>query len=329
MISGCSANRQRAIDNDQVGPQDKLILRFSYVTGEETPKGLAARKLKELIEERSHGKIEVQLFPNATLYSDEEEFEELKKGDVQLIAPAISKLSSEVPEVQIYDLPYLFPSQEEVWKLSDGPVGQELNRLLEEKGYKVLSIWDNALKQITNNDRPIKTPMDFSGLTFRIMPSDLIEQQFAAVDAKTATLPFSELYTALEKGRVDGEENTVSNIVNKKLYVSQKYITKSDHGYLGYYVLTDSRFWDSIPAETQRLITDTLIDVTKWERIQAQRINQKEYEELKANKDIYLYELSSNEKKKWQQAFQGTYGWYLSHVSDNKTIQDYFAEIKH
>jgi tripartite ATP-independent transporter DctP family solute receptor len=325
LLFGCSAH-PRAIDYDQVGPEDKLILRFSYVTGEETPKGLAARKFKELVEARSGGKVEVQLFPNSSLYSDEEELEELNKGDIQLIAPATSKLSQIVPETQIFDLPYLFSSQEDVWKLEDGPVGQEINRLLEKKGYKVLGIWDNGFKQITNNEHPIKDPEDFNQLTFRIMPSGVLKQQFQAVNAQTLMIPFSELFTAVEKGKVDGEENTLSNINNQKLYMSQKYITKSDHGFLGYFVLTDGRFWNKIPAETQNMLMSTLQEVTKWERNQALYIDKQEYQQLKERQDIQLTELTYEQKKKWEQAFQKTYDLFLSETS-NSTIQEYLQEF--
>ncbi|RXT09037.1 DctP family TRAP transporter solute-binding subunit [Ammoniphilus sp. CFH 90114] len=322
-LLGCSP---RAIDYDQVGPNDKLIIRFSHVTGEETPKGLAAKRFKELVEAKSGGKIEVQVFPNSTLYSDKEELSALKRGDIQIIAPAISKVSSVVPEALLFDLPYLFHDQDDVWKLADGPVGDEINILLEKQGYKMLAVWDNGFKQITNNKHPIHHPDDFKDLSFRIMPSRVLARQFDSVGATSLVLPFNELYQALERGQVDGEENTVSNIYSKKLYVTQKYMTKSDHGYLGYFVLTQKEFWESIPQESRVILEEVLADVTEWERNLALEIDKTEYAYLKERKNLELYELTEEEKKQWRSAFYPTYEWFVSQIHDD-LIKVYIKEI--
>lgn len=321
-LTACSS---RVTDYDQVGPKDKLIIRFSYVTGEDTPKGLASKRFKELVEERSNGKVEVQIFPNSTLYSDAQELDELKKGDIQMIAPAISKLSNVVPEVQLFDLPFLFQSQQDVWSLADGPVGQELFRLLEKKGYKALAVWDNGFKEITNSRHQIKSPSDFSDLSFRIMPSETLEKQFESVGATTVVVPFDELYFSLEKGQVEGEENTISNIYNKKLYTSQRFLTKSDHGYLGYFVLVDQKFWATIPPDTRKMLTQTLQEVTDWERQLAMKKNEQEFELLKQRKDVQTFVLGTKEKNQWKEAFHTTYSWFIDQVHDD-VIRDYLKQ---
>ncbi len=323
LVTGCTS---RAVDYDQVGPKDKLIIRFSHVTGADTPKGLAAKRLKDLVESRSGGKIEVQVFPNSTLYSDEAELEELRRGDIQLIAPAITKLWELVPEAQIFDLPYLFSTQDDVRKLAEGPVGKRLNELLEVQGYKVLAVWDNGFKQITNNERMIQNPDDFKNLSFRIMSSRVLARQFDSVGAASVVLPFDELYQALEQGKVNGEENTVSNITNKRLYVTQKYLTKSDHGYLGYFVLTSKAFWDTIPIENRKLIEDTIREVTEWERNLSLEIDKKEYEYLKTRSDVRIYELNEKEKKAWRSAFYPTYEWFAKQTRDD-VIQEYIQMV--
>lgn len=319
-VTGCTTTR--ATDYDQVGPEDKLIIRFSHVTGEDTPKGLAANRFKELVEKRSNGKVEVQVFPNSTLLSDEEELEELKRGGVQIIAPAISKLSHIIPEVQYFDLPYIFNTQEDVWKASEGQIGQDISRLLEKEGYRLLAVWDNGFKQVTNNEKSIRTPQDFEDLNFRIMDSEALAKQFEAVGAESTVVPFHELYTSLEKGDVQGEENTLSNIYNRKLYKTQKYITKSDHGYLGYFVLTNQEFWDSIPSDTKKMLEQTLREVTKWERDLAIKINDEHFQQLKKQPGVEVIELSPNEKKQWKNAFQSTYSWYSDNVRQMNTEKE-------
>lgn len=323
LLLGCSP---RAMDYDQVGAHDKLIIRFSHVTGEETPKGLAAKRLKEIVETRSNGKIEVQVFPNSTLFSDKEELKALKKGEIQLIAPAISKVSPLVPEALLFDLPYLFHNQDDVWKIADGPVGEEMNLLLEKQGYKMLAVWDNGFKQLTNNRHPVERPEDFKDLSFRIMPSKVLAKQFDAVGSTSMVLAFDELYTALEQGHVDGEENTVSNIYSKKLYLTQKYMTKSDHGYLGYFVLTQKAFWEAIPPEQRELLEHALAEVTEWERNLALDIDWREYEALKAIQGLEIYELSEEEKEQWREAFYPTYEWFVSQTQD-EIIKGFVTEI--
>ncbi|WP_051317162.1 DctP family TRAP transporter solute-binding subunit [Ectobacillus panaciterrae] len=312
----------RTIDYDQVSPEEKLIIRFPHVTGENTPKGLAAKRFKELVEAKSGGKVEVQVFPNSSLYSDYEEIDQLKKGHIQIIAPQTAKFSNIIPEAQLFDLPYLFQNNKEVWELADGPVGKELGHLFEKKGYKLLAIWDNGFKQITNSKKPIKKPADFFGLNFRIVSSQVIANQFELVGADSSVLAFNELYQALEQGKFQGEENTVSNINNKKLYTLQKYMTKSDHGYLGYFIVTDKKFWDSIPRDTRKMLEDTLTEVTDWERTTAVQMEQDQYAQLQKQPELTIHELTSEEKKSWKASFHDAYNAYISSINNN-VIKDY------
>ncbi|WP_379951724.1 DctP family TRAP transporter solute-binding subunit [Ectobacillus funiculus] len=320
LLSGCSS--PRAVDYDQVSDQERLIIRFPYVTGENTPKGLAAKKFKELIEKRSNGKIEVQVFPNSSLYSDYKEIEQLQKGNVQMIAPHTAKFSEILPEAQLLDLPYLFNNHEEVGELAEGPVGAEISRLLEKKGFKLLAVWNNGFKQLTNNQKPIQTPEDLFGLVFRIAHSEVIKEQFELAGAKSIVLPFNELYGALEAGKVQGEENTVSNINNKRLYTHQEYMTKSDHGYLGYFVITTNQFWSSLPKDTKTMLEETIDEVTEWERQTAAKMEEEQYLQLKQQEDLSIYELSPKEKTEWRNTFHSTYQWFTNKI-DNKVIEEY------
>lgn len=243
-----------------------------------------------------------------------------------MIAPAISKVSHVVPEALLFDLPYLFRNQDDVWKIADGPVGEEMNQLLEKQGYKMLAVWDNGFKQLTNSRHPVERPEDFRDLSFRIMPSKVLARQFDAVGANSMVLAFDELYTALEQGHVDGEENTVSNIYSKKLYLTQKYMTKSDHGYLGYFVLTQKEFWEAIPPDRRELLEQALLEVTEWERNLALEIDSREYEALKAIPGFQIYELSEEEKQQWREAFYPAYEWFATQTQD-EIIKRFIMEI--
>lgn len=319
-MSGCGS--PRAVDYDQISEQERVIIRFPYVTGEHTPKGLAAKKFKELVEKRSNGKIEVQVFPNASLYSDYKEIEQLQKGNIQMIAPHTAKFSDIIPEAQLLDLPYLFDNHEEVGELAEGPVGAEISRLLEKKGFKLLAVWNNGFKQLTNNQKPVQAPEDLFGLVFRIAHSEVIKQQFELAGAKSIALPFDELYGALESGKVQGEENTVSNIHNKRLYTHQAYMTKSDHGYLGYFVITSKQFWDSLPNDTKVLLEETIHEVTEWERQTAEKMEEEQYLQLKQQTDLSIYELSPKEKEQWKKTFHPTYEQFVNEIHNN-IIEEY------
>ncbi|MDG4657367.1 DctP family TRAP transporter solute-binding subunit [Ectobacillus antri] len=321
LLISCST---RAIDYEQVSPKEKLILRFPHVTGEYTPKGLAAKRLKELVESRSNGKIEIQVFPNASLFADEEELSKLQEGSVEIIAPHTAKFSHIVKEAELFNLPYLFTEKQQVWDTVDGPVGAELKRLFAKQGYTLLAIWDNGFKQITNNKHMIRTPAHFKNLHFRIVDSAVIEKQFALVGATTSVLAFDELYAALERGTVQGEENTMSNINNKKLYKQQAYLTKSDHGYLGYFVVANQNFWDRLPEDTKNLLTTAINEVTVWERELAKQMEIEQYEHIKAQQ-IDIYELTVAEKEQWKKAFKDTYEHVSTQTSSN-IIRNYVNE---
>lgn len=177
--------------------------------------------------------------------------EALLENKVQIIAPATSKLTTWVPQWQLFDLPFLFSSYEEVHRVMDGEVGKELCRLFSARGMLALAAWNNGFKGVSAT-RPLRQLKDFRGLTFRIMPSQALEAQFRQLGAQTLLLPFSEVYSALETGQAQGAENPPSNFYSRGFYRLQPYFTVSNHGYLGYVVLVNAAFWQGFPAELRQ-----------------------------------------------------------------------------
>lgn len=297
----------RAIDYEQVGKDEKLVIRFSHVVGEDTPKGQAARLFAKLINERTKGKVEVQVFANGSLYKDAEELEALNNGYIQMIAPALSKMSPQVPELGAFDLPFLYNNMAGYHQALDGSIGQQISTQFVTKGFEPLAFWDNGFKQFTNNFRPIIFPKDLENQKIRIMPSSVLDMQFALLKAKPMEMGFNDVYVALEKGHVDGEENTLSNIYTKRFYRIQKYMTISNHGYIGYVVLMNKKFWESLSPDLQRIMMDTMKEVTEWERKKALEINEKQFKLIEACKCIEIQTLSSEQKKQWKSLFQPLY----------------------
>ncbi|HZK83309.1 MAG TPA: DctP family TRAP transporter solute-binding subunit [Desulfosporosinus sp.] len=304
LLGGCSP---RVIDEQQVGKNEKIVIKFSHVVSENTPKGLAAKRFADLVRERTGGYVEVQVFPDSTLYKDGEEFEALKSGAVQMLAPATSKLSTRFPDWQLFDLPYAFPDMTTAHTLMDGPLVQELFTDLLGQKLLGLAMWDSGFKQFTNNIRPLRKPEDFQGLHFRIMTSQVLKEQFAELGAQVSPMPFNDVYQALKNGTVDAEENTISNIFTQHFDHNQKYLTLSNHGYLGYVVLTNAEFWKSLPPQISEILEDTLREVTIWEREKAGEMDQKQLVELEQEGKMEITHLTQGEQLQLQKALNPVY----------------------
>ena len=213
------------------------VMKVSHVVSASTPKGKAADFLEKRIEELTAGKIDVQVFPNSQLYGDGEEIKALKLGNVHIAMPSFSKFTNIVPEMQLFDLPFIFRDKEHLYKVLDGEVGQILKDKVTAKGFVALDYWDAGFKQLSSNKKAILMPKDAEGQKFRVMNSHVLEAQFKAVGANPQVLPFSKVYSALQQGAVNGTENPLSNFYTKKFYEVQTDLTLSNHGYLGYLVI--------------------------------------------------------------------------------------------
>ncbi|MGQ9010282.1 C4-dicarboxylate TRAP transporter substrate-binding protein DctB [Bacillus stercoris] len=305
-----TGNKELVYDDDQEGLQDQIVFKFSHVVAENTPKGLAANKFADLVNEKSGGKIKIEVFPNGSLYSDIEEIEALQNGDVQFIAPSTSKLGMLSPEWGVLDLPYAFTDYNAAKKGLNGSIGTQLFDSLKKNQLKGLAYWTNGFKQITTNQGPVKTPDDLKGQDLRIMQSDVIEDQFKLLGATPHQESFNSTFQLLENNVVDGEENTISNIYSKKFYNVQDYLTISSHGYLGYAVMTDEHFWKSQTPETRRILTEAMKETTEWNETYAEQMNKEQLEEIKKNSAIHIYELSDKEKKEWMKRLDPVYRQY-------------------
>src|SRR5213080_2197806 len=261
-----------------VGPvaaQAPIVIKFSHVVASDTPKGKAADKFKELAEKYTAGKVKVEIYPNSTLYKDKEELEALQLGAVQMLAPSNSKFGPiGVKEFEVFDLPFVLPDKVALRRVTDGALGKRLLKLLEPKGMVGIAYWDNGFKQMSAN-KPLREPEDFRGLKFRIQSSKVLEAQMRALGAIPQIMAFSEVYQALQTGVVDGQENTPSNMYTQKHHEVQKYITLSDHGYIGYAVIANKKFWDGLPADLRGQVEKAMAEATAY----ANEISQTENDE--------------------------------------------------
>lgn len=299
-----------AYDYEQKDLNKQIVINFSHVVAENTPKGQAAEKFAKLVAEKTNGKVKVEVFPNGVLYAEGHEVNALIRGDVQMIAPAYSNLTELLPEWLILDLPYIFKDEQHVESVLNGEIGKELLGELKQHNIKGMAFWSNGFKQMTSNRGPLRTPQDFLGQRFRIMPSQAIEDQFRELGVNTNAMPFNQVYKNLESHYLDGEENTILNIYSKRFYKVQQHLTISNHGYLGYAVLMNQEFWDSLPKEIQQQIEEAMDETTDWLLAQSQEINQKQLKIIKATSDIQIYELTEEERENWIDFFRPLYKEY-------------------
>jgi C4-dicarboxylate-binding protein DctP len=282
--------------------QAPIVIKFSHVVATDTPKGQAAERFKEQAEKLTHGRVKVEVYPNSQLYKDKEEMEALQLGAVQMLAPSLAKFGPlGVKEFEAFDLPYIFPSKQALYAVTEGPIGKGLLQKLEPKGITGLAYWDNGFKVMSAN-KPLHTPADFRGLKMRIQSSKVLDAQMRALGANPQVLAFSEVYQALQTGVVDGTENPPSNMYTQKMNEVQKHVTMSNHGYLGYAVIVNKKFWDGLPADIRGQLEQAMRDATTFEKAIAQRDNDMAMDAIRKAGKTAIYNLTPQEQAEWRKA---------------------------
>jgi C4-dicarboxylate-binding protein DctP len=280
--------------------QAPIVIKFSHVVATDTPKGQAAERFKLLAEKATRGRVRVELFPNSQLYKDKEELEALQLGAVQMLAPSLAKFGPlGVKEFEAFDLPYIFPTKTALYNVTEGPIGKGLLKKLESKGITGLAYWDNGFKVMSAN-KALRTPADFKGLKLRIQSSKVLDAQMRTLGANPQVLAFSEVYQALQTGVVDGTENPPSNMYTQKMHEVQKHVTISNHGYLGYAVIVNKKFWDGLPADIRGALEAAMREATTFEKAIAQRDNDLALDAIKKSGKTEIYSLSAKEQAEWR-----------------------------
>ena len=311
-----------------VGPasaQQPIIIKFSHVVASDTPKGKGADKFKELAEKYTDGKVKVEVYTNSTLYKDKEELEALQLGAVQMLAPSLAKFGPiGIKEFEVFDLPFILPNKEALRRVTDGPLGKRLLTLLEPKGMIGLAYWDNGFKDMSAN-KPLHMPADFKGLKIRIQSSKVLEAEIRALGAIPQVMAFSEVYQALQTGVVDGAENPPSNIYTQKMHEVQKYIMLSEHGYVGYAVIVNKKFWEGLPADIRSQLEKAMAEATAYTNSIAQKENDDAMETMKKSGLTQIVPLTAEEKQAWRTALLPVYQEMAARVGQG-TIDEFEKE---
>ncbi len=293
-----------------------IVIKYSHVVADITPKGKAALKFKELAEKALPGKVEVQVFPNSQLFGDGKELEALLLGDVQIIAPSLAKFGKYTPKLQIFDLPFLFDDIQAVDRFQASPDGQSLLNSMNKKGITGLGYLHNGMKQFSANTK-LLMPQDAKGLKFRIQASDVLEAQFKAVNANPQKISFSEVYQSLQTGVVDGTENPWSNTYSKKFHEVQKYIVDSDHGVLDYMVITNTKWWDGLPADIRKGLKTAMDESIAYGNKAAFQEALDFRDKVIADKKAEVLPMSKEQKAAWRAAMKPVWKKFEGEIGKN------------
>jgi C4-dicarboxylate-binding protein DctP len=307
--------------------QEPILIKFSHVVTNDTPKGKGALKFKELAEKYTNGRVKVEVYPNSQLYKDKEEMEALQLGAVQMLAPSLAKFGPlGVKEFEVFDLPYILPDKNVLSRVVNGPVGRQLFDKLEVTGIHGLAYWDNGFKVMSANV-PLRKPEDYLGLKLRIQSSKVLEAQMKALGAVPQVLAFSEVYQAMQTGVVDGNENTPSNIYSQKMHEVQKYVTVTNHGYIGYAVIVNAKFWNGLPADIRGELEHAMKESTDYVNAIAQQENDDALAAIKASGKCQVVDLTPEEKKALRQALLPVHREMGSRIGKD-LIEAFYAEGK-
>jgi len=282
--------------------QQPIVIKFSHVVANDTPKGKAAEYFAKKAGELTKGKVKVEVYANSTLYKDKEEMEALQLGAVQMLAPSLAKFGPlGAKEFEVFDLPFIFDDYDALHKVTMGPVGAQLFTKLEPKGIKGLAYWDNGFKSFSLNS-PIKTPADLKGKKLRIQSSKVLEEQIRAVGGLPQVMAFSEVYQALQTGVVDGTENPISNLYTQKMHEVQKHLTLTEHGYLGYAVIVNKKFWEGLPADVRPQLEEAMVQATRYANQIAKVENDSALEAVKKSGKTTVYVPTKEERLVFKKA---------------------------
>ena len=306
--------------------QQPIVIKFSHVVANDTPKGLAAEYFKKKAEEYTKGKVKVEVYANSTLYKDKEEMEALQLGAVQMLVPSLAKFGPlGVKEFEMFDLPYIFDNYDQLHKITEGPIGKSILAKLEPKGIRGLAYWDNGFKSFSANT-PIKQPSDLKGKKMRIQSSKVLEAQMRALGALPQVLPFSEVYQALQTGVVDGTENPISNLYTQKMFEVQKHLALTEHGYLGYAVIVNKKFWDGLPPDVREQLDKAMNESTAFANRIAKHQNDQDLEKVKKSGKTAVYTPTAAEREAFKKALMPVHKEMASRIGA-ELLQSVYADL--
>ena len=321
LVSGTQAATAACDDGE-------IVVKFSHVTNtDKHPKGIAAQLFADRVNEEMDGKACVEVFPNSTLYNDDQVLEAMLNGDVQMAAPSLSKFEQFTKVFRIFDLPFMFKNIEAVDAFQASETGQAMKESMVRRGLLGLGFWHNGVTQISAN-KPLLSPADAAGLKFRVQPSEVLKANMEALGASPQPMAFSEVYGALQTGVVDGQENTWSNIYGQKFFEVQDGITETNHGVIDYLVVTNVDWWESLDADVRDQLATILSEVTEARNGESFKVNEEAKEAIIAAGGV-VRQLDADQRQAWVDAMKPVWNQFIADVGQENIDAAQAINAKH
>lgn len=292
---------------------EPIVIKFSHVVADTTPKGQGALLFKQLAEERLPGQVKVEVYPNSSLFGDGQEMDALLVGDVHMLAPSLAKFEHYQKKIQLFDLPFIFDDMAALDRFQQSEAGQSLLTSMQDKGITGLGYWHNGLKQLSAN-KELRVPRDARGLKFRVQNSAVLDEQFKALRANPRKMAFAEMYQGLQTGVVNGAENPYTNIYSQKIHEVQSNITESNHGTLDYMLITNTDFWNGLPEDVRNELTEIIAEVTVEVNNQASALNERDKQSILDAGTTEIITLTPEEREEWRKAVRPVWDKFQDQV---------------
>ena len=306
----------------------EVVIKLSHVTNTDRhPKGIAASLLEQRVNDEMNGKACMEVFPNSTLYNDDQVLEALLQGDVQMAAPSLSKFEQFTKQFRIFDLPFMFKDINAVDEFQNSETGVAMKESMTRRGLLGLAFWHNGMKQMSAN-KPLNVPSDANGLKFRVQNSDVLKAQMAAMGASPQPMAFSEVYGALQTGVVDGQENTWSNIYGQKFFEVQDGTTETNHGVLDYMLVTSTDWWDSLDADVRDQLATIVQEVTDTRNAESSKVNA-EAKQAIIDAGGVVRELDDAQRAAWVTAMKPVWEEFTADVGQENIDEAQAINAKH
>ena len=294
----------------------EMVIKLSHVTNtDKHPKGIAASLLQQRVNDEMNGKACMEVYPNSTLYNDNQVLEAMLQGDVQMAAPSLSKFEQFTKVFRIFDLPFMFKNINAVDEFQNSNTGQAMKESMIRRGLLGLAFWHNGMKQMSAN-KPLEMPTDANGLKFRVQNSEVLKAQMAALGGSPQPMAFSEVYGALQTGVVDGQENTWSNIYGKKFFEVQDGVTETNHGIIDYMLVTSTDWWDTLDEGMRDQLSKIIAEVTEARNSESTAVNESAKQEIISSGGV-VRQLTSSQRDEWVAAMMPVWDQFKGDVGED------------
>lgn len=329
ILAGCSGSdggiSETPVSGESSASAEKVI-KLGSVNNENHTLFKGYEKFKEIVEEQTDGNIAVEIYPNGLLGDDRTMIEGLQLGTLEAVGVSTSMLANWAPPMLAYDLPFIFPDIETAYKVLDGPYGEKVGKLLEEEGIVFLAYFENGFRQLTNNIREVNSVEDIDGLKIRVMQTPVHIETWSTLGASPTPMTYTELFTAMQQGVIDGQENPYGNTAMDKFYEVQDYMTVTNHVYNPMGLVISKTFFDSLSEDEKKIVQDAAVEAGDYQRQLNQEQNET-YKQTIIDSGITMTELTPEARAGFEEKAKGVYDEFVDDIG-KEFMDEFLAEVE-